>query len=169
MVRSIDGWWIETSGGCPSSPVSVLNTRIVATARGDEADGGLHLRVGQDRRVDAGGLEDPQHLVVDHGGPRKVVRLLRLLDRDRPHAEVAEQQGKELSDRPEPADQYIAVVHQTGLAVELMRLVSVPMPSISSSTVWPGWIQRSSSSPQQPGIVPVEITSPASSFSPADA
>lgn len=49
------------------------------------------------------------------------------------------------------------------------RLASVPIPSISSSTVCPGWTQRSSSSPQHPGIVPVEITSPGSSRSPAAA
>jgi hypothetical protein len=45
-------------------------------------------------------------------------------------------------------------------------LATLPIPSISSSTVCPGWIQRPSSSPVQPGRVPVQRTSPASSGSP---
>ncbi len=142
-----------------------------ASAGGDEADRLLDLRVGEDPLVEADDLEDPQDFVVDDRRPRQRVGLLGLVDGDRPHAEVPEQQGEQLADRPESADQDVGV-HQiavAGTASADTRLVSVPMPSISSSTVWPGAIHRSISSPQQPGIVPVEITSPASRRSPRDA
>ena len=141
-----------------------------APGGGDDARAWLDLRVGEDGGVEPCGLQDPQHLVVDDGRARQRVGLGVAVDGQRRHALVAEQQGEQLADRPEAADDHVVVGHgYTGTAVGSMRLVSVPMPSISSSTVWPGWIQRSCSSPQQPGIVPVEMTSPASSFSPAEA
>jgi hypothetical protein len=135
----------------------------------DEAHHRRDLRGSHDLPVDAGGLEDAHDLVVHDGRARQVVGLARLVEGDDRHPEVVEQQREELAHRAEPADEHVAVGHHTGTAVGLIRLVSVPIPSISSSTVCPGWIQRSTSRPQQPGIVPVEITSPASSFSPADA
>jgi hypothetical protein len=136
-----------------------------AAAGGDDARARLHLRVGQDCVVEADGLEDAQHLVVEDGGARERIGLFVAVEGERADAVVAEQQRQQLADRPKPADGDL--VHQTGAVFGLMVLVSVPIWSISSCTVCPGLIQRSSSSPQQPGIVPIESTSPASSFSPA--
>ena len=87
-----------------------------APARSEEADPPLHLGVREDLLVEADRLEDPQHLVVEHRRPRQLVRLERLLDGDRAHAEIAEQQREQLADGSEPTDEDVAVAHD-GTAV----------------------------------------------------
>ncbi len=79
------------------------------TARGDEADLLLHLAVGEDLTVDPGSLEDAQNLVVDHRRARQLEWLARLVDRQHRDARAAEQQSEQLPDRPQPADQDVAV------------------------------------------------------------
>ena len=83
IVRSIAGWLIETIGGWPRRPASSL---MNSTARPSEVRmlrAGHHLRVRQDRGVEAHGLEDPQDLVVDDGGARQVVGLVLAVEGQR--------------------------------------------------------------------------------------
>src|SRR4051794_25582099 len=99
----------------------------------DKACRRLYLRRLHDFGVNPGGLEDAQYLVVDNSSARQVVRLARLVEGNHRDAQPVEQEREQLTHRPQAADQHIAVDGHTGIAVELIRLASVPMPSISSS------------------------------------
>jgi len=59
-----------------------------AASGGDDARAGLDLRVGENRPVQAHGLEDAQHLVVDHRGTGERVGLLLAVERQHAHAVV---------------------------------------------------------------------------------
>ncbi len=79
--------------------------------RREDARARLDLRLGEHGLVDPDGLEDPQHLVVDHGGARQRVDICRAVDREGADAQIAEQQREQLADGPEPADKDVVVGH----------------------------------------------------------